>query len=171
MPNTNLPVASAHSDQHLSRPVQKFSDFHSSGMSIFGLWRRSERNNGASAISTDFTIQGDIKCNGRAELDGAVFGNVECTDLVVGTNGRIVGDVHAESVVVFGRIEGSVHGSQVRLKSTAAVEGDIYHQNLGIEVGAIFRGKSVKLTDDPQTTNGVESWNGEAPVNLQADNS
>jgi cytoskeletal protein CcmA (bactofilin family) len=96
----------------------------------------------SSAISSDFTITGHVTCNGEAQLDGEVKGNVECHNLVVAKNGRIRGDIRADHVVLYGRVNGSIHGTLVALKAGASVEGDIYHRGLAIEMGATFLGKS-----------------------------
>jgi cytoskeletal protein CcmA (bactofilin family) len=37
------------------------------------------------------------------------------------------------------------------LQTTSQVEGDIYHQSLSIEQGAMFEGKSRRTSDDPRT--------------------
>lgn len=110
---------------------------------------RSGTQNGiqSSAISSDFIITGHVTCNGEAQLDGEVNGNVECHDLVVAKNGRIKGDIRAENVVVYGRVNGSIHGTQVALKAGASVEGDIFHRGLAIEMGASFLGRSDLLPD------------------------
>ena len=67
---------------------------------------------GTSTISADFTITGQIVCKGQAQLDGEVFGNVECHHLIVGKNGHIKGDIKAEDVVVYGRVDGLPRGNQ-----------------------------------------------------------
>lgn len=132
-----------------------------SGRSISGLVQRltdaSSITKGlgrtpASTLSIDFTINGHVRCNGEARFDGEVHGNVECLNLIVGQNGRITGDISAESVIVFGQIHGNVHARRVTLKSSAAVEGDIYHSGLGIEMGASFLGTSHKLLEPAAET-------------------
>jgi len=37
------------------------------------------------------------------------------------------------------------------LQSTSQVEGDIFHQSLSIEQGAMFEGKSRRTNEDPRT--------------------
>jgi cytoskeletal protein CcmA (bactofilin family) len=37
------------------------------------------------------------------------------------------------------------------LQTTSQVEGDIFHQSLSIEQGAMFEGKSRRTNDDPRT--------------------
>jgi cytoskeletal protein CcmA (bactofilin family) len=43
---------------------------------------------------------------------------------------------------------GSVRGLRVSLQSTSHVEGDVYHQALVMEQGAVFEGTSIR-SDDP----------------------
>jgi cytoskeletal protein CcmA (bactofilin family) len=110
-----------------------------------------------STISVDFTINGDVKCNGEAKLDGNVNGNVECLNLIVGENGSIDGNVTADSVTVFGHVHGNVYARKVTLKSTARVEGDVFHNGLSIDMGADFLGASQKLLE--QNSPGVKIVN------------
>jgi cytoskeletal protein CcmA (bactofilin family) len=44
-------------------------------------------------------------------------------------------------------VMGSVRGRRVMLQSTSHVEGDIFHQSIGIEQGAFFEGKSRRSQD------------------------
>ncbi len=37
------------------------------------------------------------------------------------------------------------------LQTTSQVEGDIYHQSISIEQGAMFEGKSRRTNEDPRT--------------------
>ena len=110
-----------------------------------------------STISADFTITGQIVCKGQAQLDGEVFGNVECAHLIVGKNGHIKGDIKADDVVVYGRVDGSVSGARVALKAGGAVDGDIFHQGLSIEMGATFIGKSANLVDPSPPSTGASN--------------
>lgn len=95
-----------------------------------------------SKISSDFIITGNINCKGTAQFDGEVHGNIECNHLIVGKNGRIIGDIRAEDVVIFGSVEGAIHCLHVSLKTGASVKGDVYHKGISIEMGASFMGRS-----------------------------
>jgi cytoskeletal protein CcmA (bactofilin family) len=44
-----------------------------------------------------------------------------------------------------------VYSRRVMLQTTSQVEGDIYHQSLSIEQGAMFEGKSRRTNEDPRT--------------------
>ena len=50
-----------------------------------------------------------------------------------------------------GHVIGSVRSKRVMLQSTSQIDGDIYHQSLSIEQGALFEGKSRRTSDDPRT--------------------
>jgi cytoskeletal protein CcmA (bactofilin family) len=66
------------------------------------------------------------------------------TSLIVSRQAQVVGTIQAERVVVDGSVEGPIRGGQVILKSQAQVVGDIHHQSLAIEKGALFDGRSVQ---------------------------
>ncbi len=63
----------------------------------------------------------------------------------IGETGRVEGSVHAESIEIRGRVSGEVTAKQVRLYNTAHVEGDITHEQLAMEVGAFFQGRSIRF--------------------------
>ncbi|MGI9386504.1 MAG: bactofilin family protein [Methyloligellaceae bacterium] len=105
-------------------------------------------NAGATMISADLTIIGNVYTKGRVILDGDIEGDMHCESLVVGENGDIRGGIIANEVTVLGRVMGSIRGNKVMLQSTSHVEGDIFHQGIGIEMGTVFDG-SLKRTDNP----------------------
>jgi cytoskeletal protein CcmA (bactofilin family) len=81
------------------------------------------------------SVKGEL--SGREDLlvDGEVEGSIDLTGhlLTVGPNGRIRANIQAQSVVVFGRIEGNVRGSErVELRKSAIVSGDILTQRIVI---------------------------------------
>jgi len=105
-------------------------------------------NVGATMISADLTIIGNVYTKGKVILDGDIQGDLHCESLVVGENGDIKGGIIANEVTVLGRVFGSIRGNKVMLQSTSHVEGDIFHQGIGIEMGTIFDG-TLKRTENP----------------------
>lgn len=103
----------------------------------------------ASLLSADLTIEGSIEGEGELQLDGVVRGDVRVARLSVGETGHVDGAVQAELVEVRGRIVGSITAKQVRLYGTAYVDGDITHEQLSIESGAYFQGRSLKFQRPP----------------------
>jgi len=100
-----------------------------------------------SILSADLKITGSIVSDGEVQLDGTVEGDVRATDLTIGEEASISGEVIAENVVIRGRVNGSVRARQVQLSSTARVEGDVIHATLAIESGAFFDGLCKRSSD------------------------
>jgi cytoskeletal protein CcmA (bactofilin family) len=61
--------------------------------------------------------------------------------------------VHARDVVVHGKVDGNVHGTErVELKRSAVLMGDIATQRIVIEDGAFFKGSiDIKKDSKPET--------------------
>src|SRR5262245_52571208 len=99
-------------------------------------------------IAEGLKIKGSVSAEGLVEVNGQIEGDVHCTSLFISPKAVINGGVEADRVVVNGKVEGPIRGSEVALKSHAHVVGDIQCQNLSIERGAYFDGHS---TCSPQT--------------------
>ena len=109
---------------------------------------QSVHSAGDSNISNDLTIIGDVSSKGSVTLDGVIEGNIFCTSLIVTANGRVNGGIVAiQEVVVQGRVNGTIRGRRVMLQSSAKVEGDIFHQGIGIEMGTRYDG-TLRWTED-----------------------
>ncbi len=111
----------------------------------------------ASVLSSDLTIQGNVRSSGDIQVEGIVEGDVRAQTLIVGESATVKGEVIAEEVVVHGRVVGRLRGLKVRLSASARCEGDIVHKTIAIESGAHFEG-SVQRQDDP-----LGKAKGEAP--------
>ena len=99
----------------------------------------------ASLISENLVIEGGVTGEGEVQIDGVVRGDVRVGKLTVGETGHIEGSVFAEAVEARGRIIGGITAKQVRLYGTAYVDGDITHEQLAMETGAFFQGRSLKF--------------------------
>jgi cytoskeletal protein CcmA (bactofilin family) len=99
----------------------------------------------ASLISQDLTVEGAVIGEGELHLDGVIRGDVRVGRLTLGDTGHVEGAIQAETVDVRGRVIGSITAKQVRLYGTAYVDGDITHEQLSVETGAFFQGRSLKF--------------------------
>jgi len=99
----------------------------------------------ASLIAGDITIEGNLRGDGELQVDGVIRGDVSVARLTIGESGQIEGSIHAESVDVRGRVTGAITAKQVRLLATAHLDGDITHEQLTMEAGAFFQGRSLKF--------------------------
>ncbi|MDZ4054158.1 MAG: polymer-forming cytoskeletal protein [Phenylobacterium sp.] len=98
-----------------------------------------------SLIGPGLCIQGNIAGEAEVQIDGLVRGDVRVGKLSLGPQGRIQGTVVAVVAEIRGQIKGPMKARQVRLYGTAHVEGDIAHEQLAMETGAVFEGRSVRL--------------------------
>lgn len=97
-----------------------------------------------SVLGSDITFEGNISGAGDLQIDGTVRGDVRVGRLTVGETGNVEGNVQADYVEVRGRVVGGVSGKQIKLISTAYVDGDISHEQLSIDVGAYFQGRCLQ---------------------------
>ena len=96
---------------------------------------------GLSTVSSDLQFEGVISGAGDLQVDGSIKGDVRVGRLIVGETGAIEGNVSADYLEIRGRIVGGVTGKQVKLVSTAYVDGDITAEQLSIDIGAYFQGR------------------------------
>jgi len=99
----------------------------------------------ASLIADDITIEGNVVGDGELHVDGVIRGDVRVPRLSVGETGHIEGSVLADAVETRGRIVGTITAKQVKLMGTCFVDGDITHEQLTMETGAFFQGRSLKF--------------------------
>lgn len=99
---------------------------------------------GHSTLSSDLQFEGNVSGAGDLQIDGAITGDVRVGRLIVGETGAVEGSVSADYVEVRGRIVGGVTGKQVKLVSTAYVDGDITAEQLSIDIGAYFQGRCIQ---------------------------
>lgn len=94
-------------------------------------------------IGKSVIIKGELSGSEDLYLDGEVEGNIELRNhsLVIGPNGRVRANVQAKDIVIHGKVDGNVVGSdKVELKKSAVLNGDINTQRIVIEDGAFFKG-------------------------------
>ncbi len=93
-----------------------------------------------SIISADLNVVGDLDGHGELHIEGRVDGNVRAHSLTVGEKGHIEGKVQVETLNVLGSIRGSVRAKSVILFKTAMVIGDVSHERLEVQAGAVVDG-------------------------------
>ena len=103
-----------------------------------------------SVIGNDLTIEGQtitIRCKGTLRINGNIQADLHSRALEVGSEAQIQGAIAAETVNVYGRVNGAILGTRVVLHASAEVEGDVHSQYLSIEQGASFDGRSRKVNN------------------------
>jgi cytoskeletal protein CcmA (bactofilin family) len=114
----------------------------------------------ASLIAAGTTLEGNIGSDGELQVEGVIRGDIKVGRLTVGTAGQVEGSITAEIVECRGRVIGSITAKQVRLYASAHVDGDITHEQLAMESGAFFQGRSLRF----KRTSKSEAAEAPAPV-------
>jgi cytoskeletal protein CcmA (bactofilin family) len=99
----------------------------------------------ASLIANDMTLEGSLSGDGELQVDGVIRGDVRVARMSVGESGTVEGGIYSETAEIRGRVIGSITAKQVRLYGQCYVDGDITHDQLAIESGAFFQGRSLKF--------------------------
>jgi cytoskeletal protein CcmA (bactofilin family) len=111
---------------------------------MFQKVNKSSTPEGASInlIGNGTTITGDINSNGDVRIDGTLKGNITISGkLVIGSSGKIEGNVQCQNADVSGEIHGKVSVSELlSLKASAKLLGDIITGKISIEPNATFTG-------------------------------
>lgn len=94
-------------------------------------------------IGKSVMIKGELSGSEDLYLDGEVEGSIELHDhnLTVGPNGRVKANINAKEVIIQGKVDGNILGSdRVELRKSGVLVGDIVTQRIVIEDGAYFKG-------------------------------
>lgn len=92
-------------------------------------------------ISEELSIEGDLIGDGSMRIDGKVKGEIKMTKgLVIGKNGRVSGNITAQSIVVFGEVTGDITCQNLKITSSGAVFGNVETQHITIEFGGKVNG-------------------------------
>ena len=122
--------------------------------------RKEGRSNGLdSLLGAGVDCQGTARVEGTLRLDGAFQGTLEVGDiLIIGQSGAFTGRARARQVIISGRLEGEVLGTeQVELQRGARVDGDILTRSFVIEPGVWFQGECrMELTEADEARLRVE---------------
>jgi cytoskeletal protein CcmA (bactofilin family) len=106
----------------------------------------------ATHIGKSIVIKGEVSGIGNVYVAGELEGTVALLEgnLTVGPEGRLRANAQAHSIMVHGRVEGTLYGAEhVDLKKSAVVVGDIYTSRIGIEEGASLTGSVLVQKDSP----------------------
>ncbi|HKM65635.1 MAG TPA: polymer-forming cytoskeletal protein [Candidatus Acidoferrum sp.] len=97
-----------------------------------------------ACVSQGIRIKGEITGSEDLFIDGNVEGKVSFHNsvLTVGPNATVKADINAREIVVRGRVDGKLDGTdRVQIWSSARINGDIRANRIAIEEGAEIHGK------------------------------
>ncbi len=104
----------------------------------------------SSIIGQDMVLTGDLEFKSKIQIDGNINGNLKGVTLVLSASGRIVGDIEAESITCYGKVDGNIKAGSLFLKKSGVVNGRVETSDLSVESGGVLNGeiKSSQQTAD-----------------------
>jgi cytoskeletal protein CcmA (bactofilin family) len=96
-----------------------------------------------AVLGPTLRFKGELSAEEDFILQGRIEGSINHTQSVtIGTDGSVVGNIHARVITVDGNVEGDLHGAEaVIVHQTAHVTGNIFAPRVGIVEGASFNGR------------------------------
>jgi cytoskeletal protein CcmA (bactofilin family) len=104
---------------------------------------------GSTLIGKSVTVRGELSGKEDLTMDGVVEGTISLPEsrLTVGPNARLMADVDARDVVIYGFVDGNIRATgRIELRESAVVKGDIVAGRLSIEENASIKGR-VELSE------------------------
>ncbi|MBK6766264.1 MAG: polymer-forming cytoskeletal protein [bacterium] len=96
----------------------------------------------STLLAKDAEIHGTLRTQGSLRIDGRVVGDLFVgKSVTTGNSGSVEGNIQAESIVLAGRVKGSlVAKEKIHLEATAELDGNLSATRLSITEGARVRG-------------------------------
>ena len=107
---------------------------------------------GTSTIIPNCNIAGTFRSEGNIRLEGIVEGKIICKGkVVIGESGKVEGDIDCVDADISGTIIGNINASGiVNINKGGNVNGDITAENIKMDLGAKFIGRSLMKSQQSQ---------------------
>ncbi len=95
-----------------------------------------------SIVGSNSNFKGELKVEGTLRVDGAVDGQLEADNVILGGSAVVKGTIKAKRIIIGGKMEGNVSAQElVEIRSKGKVLGDILTQRLAVIEGGEINGK------------------------------
>ncbi|NCF76814.1 MAG: cell shape determination protein CcmA, partial [Proteobacteria bacterium] len=87
--------------------------------------------------------------------------------MTVSPGGRVVGDIRAPSVLIHGRVDGTVYALEhLEIADGAIIQGDLHYSVLQMHMGASVQGRLIHSVPDEaeKPTSPAQSGRGDVPA-------
>ncbi len=95
-----------------------------------------------SILLSDVTIKGDIIEKETLVIDSKIDGDITAGKLNTHSGSNINGNISSSDVTLGGTSKGNVNSDNVKIKSTADIDGVLNQKSLSIEEGAKLKIKA-----------------------------
>jgi cytoskeletal protein CcmA (bactofilin family) len=121
----------------------------------------------AACVSQGIKIKGELTGSEDLFIDGQVDGSVTLTNsaVTIGPNATVKAEIIAREVIVRGRVQGKITGSEkIQVWNTARIHGDMRSERIAVEEGAELHGtlEVGKATDTPKSASAKKADSGKA---------
>jgi cytoskeletal protein CcmA (bactofilin family) len=104
-----------------------------------------------SLIASGSDIRGNLVFTDGLRIDGSVHGDIHANSehpslLVVSETALVEGEIHADHVIINGRVNGPVYAAELlELQPKAHIEGDVHYKSLEMHQGAVISGQLIPM--------------------------
>lgn len=123
-----------------------------------------------SLIAVGSHIEGHLKFTDGLRVDGEITGDIRSNTehpsiLVISETATVTGTIHADHVIINGRVNGPVHAKHMlELQPKAQIVGDVFYKALEMHQGAVITGQLQpilqEIDGDTKTTLKLAANNG-----------
>ena len=112
-----------------------------------GIFNRGKKTTESGAVDTIIggkaKFKGEMISSGSISVSGQYEGKITASgEVIIGRGSKMLGDVHAENVVISGKVDGNIQASQsLEITKSGKVNGNLEGGRIIIEEGAVYRGK------------------------------
>ncbi len=103
-----------------------------------------------TVIGKNSTFKGNIESKGGLRVDGLIVGDVEVeSDILIGKEGKVCGNIKAINVHLSGTVEGNITATGIlKIQSSTKLLGDVLVKSFVADEGAVFQGQCRMLDYD-----------------------
>jgi cytoskeletal protein CcmA (bactofilin family) len=119
-----------------------------------------------SLIAIGSDISGNLKFTDGLRIDGSVHGNIHANPeqpslLVVSESAMVEGEIHADHVIINGKVNGPVFANDLlELQPKAQIQGDIHYKSLEMHQGAVISGHLIPAENSEKPSLKLAANNG-----------
>src|SRR5437868_7308989 len=80
----------------------------------------------STIVGEGYIFTGEVQGSSVIRVEGKIIGNVNVDGgVILGEKGSIEGDINTKSAIIYGSITGNIKASQLEIKKSGYVNGDI----------------------------------------------
>lgn len=118
-----------------------------------GFFSKHAGNQGKHAVTTVISqgcsVNGHLRLTSDMQIDGYVEGKIVSEKtLIISISGRVKGEVTADKVIINGLFDGECYANSVEILPQGKAHGVIHCDDLSIERGGSFLGKTLPNSDE-----------------------